>query len=289
MTDDRGRRLGRGLSALFAETAPPPPDVTRSARSVPVSFLRPSRFQPRRHFDPAEIQALVDSIKARGILQPIMVRHPADDPNHYEIVAGERRWRAAQAAQLHEVPIIVRDVSDLEALEIALIENIQRQDLNALEEAEGYRRLMQEFDRTQEELAQSLGKSRSHIANTVRLLNLPAEVRSLLDEGKLTAGHARALLNAADPSALAREVVKRGLNVRQTEALAAKAKPSRSGAHTHAKDADTMALEKQLADRLGLKVAIRFNGQGGELVIRYQTLDQLDDVLKRLSAPRAID
>jgi ParB family chromosome partitioning protein len=294
MTDDRGRRLGRGLSALFAETAPAPapaqtPDVARATQHVPVMFLHPSRYQPRRHFDPAEIQALVESIKSRGILQPIMVRRVDGDLNSYEIIAGERRWRAAQAAQLHEVPIIVREVSDLEALEIALIENIQRQDLNPLEEAEGYRRLMQEFERTQEELAHALGKSRSHIANTVRLLNLPFEVRTLLDEGKLSAGHARALLNAADPVALAREVVNAGLNVRQTEALAAKAKPPRAAAKARMKDADTAALEKQLADHLGLKVAIKFDGQGGELVIRYKTLDQLDEVLKRLSMPRAVN
>jgi ParB family chromosome partitioning protein len=286
MNDDRGRRLGRGLSALFAETAPPAAEAARAARTVPVSFLTPSRYQPRRHFDEAEIRELVDSIKARGILQPIMVRRSPDDPNRFEIVAGERRWRAAQAAQLHEVPIIVHDLSDLEALEVALIENIQRQDLNPLEEAEGYRRLMQEFDRTQEELAQTLGKSRSHIANTVRLLNLPPEVRALIDDGKLTAGHARAVLNAADPVALAREAVARGLNVRQTEALAAHAKSARAAAKKKVKDADTVALEKQLADHLGLKVAIRFDGKGGELVIRYATLDQLDDVLKRLSAPR---
>jgi len=294
MTDDRGRRLGRGLSALFAETAPAPapaqtPDIARATQYVPVMFLHPSRYQPRRHFDPAEIQALVESIKSRGILQPIMVRRVDGDLNSYEIIAGERRWRAAQAAQLHEVPIIVREVSDLEALEIALIENIQRQDLNPLEEAEGYRRLMQEFERTQEELAHALGKSRSHIANTVRLLNLPFEVRTLLDEGKLSAGHARALLNAADPVALAREVVNAGLNVRQTEALAAKAKPPRAAAKARMKDADTAALEKQLADHLGLKVAIKFDGQGGELVIRYKTLDQLDEVLKRLSMPRAVN
>ena len=294
MTDDRGRRLGRGLSALFAETAPAPapaqtPDVARATQYVPVMFLHPSRYQPRRHFDPAEIQALVESIKSRGILQPIMVRRVDGDLNSYEIIAGERRWRAAQAAQLHEVPIIVREVSDLEALEIALIENIQRQDLNPLEEAEGYRRLMQEFERTQEELAHALGKSRSHIANTVRLLNLPFEVRTLLDEGKLSAGHARALLNAADPVALAREVVNAGLNVRQTEALAAKAKPPRAAAKARMKDADTAALEKQLADHLGLEVAIKFDGQGGELVIRYKTLDQLDEVLKRLSMPRAVN
>jgi ParB family chromosome partitioning protein len=292
MTDDRGRRLGRGLSALFAETAPTPPPMPEAARAtqqVPVMFLHPSRYQPRRHFDPAEIQSLVESIKSRGILQPIMVRRVDGDSTSYEIIAGERRWRAAQAAQLHEVPVIVREVSDLEALEIALIENIQRQDLNPLEEAEGYRRLMQEFERTQEELAHALGKSRSHIANTVRLLNLPFEVRTLLDEGKLSAGHARALLNAADPIALAREVVKAGLNVRQTEALAAKAKPARAAAKARMKDADTAALEKQLADHLGLKVAIKFDGQGGELVIRYKTLDQLDDVLKRLSMPRAVN
>ena len=294
MTDDRGRRLGRGLSALFAETAPAPapaqtPDIARATQYVPVMFLHPSRYQPRRHFDPAEIQALVESIKSRGILQPIMVRRVDGDLNSYEIIAGERRWRAAQAAQLHEVPIIVREVSDLEALEIALIENIQRQDLNPLEEAEGYRRLMQEFERTQEELAHALGKSRSHIANTVRLLNLPFEVRTLLDEGKLSAGHARALLNAADPVALAREVVNAGLNVRQTEALAAKAKPPRAAAKARMKDADTAALEKQLADHLGLEVAIKFDGQGGELVIRYKTLDQLDEVLKRLSMPRAVN
>ena len=295
MSDDKARpnrQLGRGLSALFADSDRDYAQIdnARPVKNVPISFLVPNRFQPRQNFDDTEIDSLVESIKACGILQPILVRRDRDNPNGYEIIAGERRWRAAQRAQLHDVPVIVKDLNDEQALEIALVENIQRQDLNPLEEAQGYQRLIREFNRTQEGLAQAVGKSRSHIANTLRLLNLPDKIRTLLAQGELTAGHARALLNSSDPEKLAKAVIRNGLNVRQTEALAQRlrgtAKETRPRS-TVKKDADTIALEKDLSDLLGLKVSIRFLGEGGELVITYGTLDQLDEVLRRLAPDRA--
>lgn len=281
------KRLGRGLSALLGTE---PNNVTsldtqRATRSLPTSALRPGRFQPRHRFDPDEMASLVHSIRAQGILQPILVRRTADNPNSYEIVAGERRWRAAQEAQLHEVPVVVKELSDGDALEIALVENIQRQDLTPLEEAEGYRRLLEEFSHTQEDLAKVVGKSRSHIANMIRLLSLPPPVKEMLERGELTAGHARALLNVPNPAALAREVVKRGLNVRQTERLAQRGTernktppPARS-----MKDADTLALEHDLSLKLGLKVTINHRGSRGQLILRYDSLTQLDDVVQRLT------
>lgn len=287
MTADEGKRrqLGRGLSALLGEESEDYAELDRLrlSKTVPVEFLQPSRFQPRRRFDEEEIRGLVDSIRANGILQPILVRRITDQPDRFEIIAGERRWRAAQAAKLHEVPVIIKDLSDGDALEIALVENLQRQNLTPLEEAEAYRRLMEEFSHTQEDLARALGKSRSHIANTLRLLGLPEPVRTLLDEGKLTAGHGRALLAAADPARLAEQVVSKGLNVRQTETLAqGKKRAPRPAAHAE-KDADTIALENEVSNLLGLKVAINHHPAGGTVTIRYQTLEQLDEILRRLS------
>lgn len=278
------KRLGRGLSALLGTEAEDlGVDAAREPRQLPTSALHPSPFQPRRRFDPEEMAALVRSIQAQGILQPILVRHAADDPNSYQIVAGERRWRAAQEAQLHEVPVIVKALSDGEALEFALVENLQREDLTALEEAEGYRRLIAEFNHTQEDLARAIGKSRSHIANTMRLLGLPAPIKEMIERGELTAGHARALLNAADAVELARQAVEHSLNVRQIEQLAQGAKRGRHPAAAPVKDADTLALERDLALTLGLKVTINNRGGKGELVLRYESLAQLDDVVQRLS------
>ncbi len=298
MTDgpssDQAKRtnLGRGLAALFGEDNEDYAslDKVRSTKTVPVEHLRPGRFQPRHHFDEAAVSALAESIKAQGILQPILVRRLPDRPNEFEIVAGERRWRAAQVAKLHEVPVLIRDLSDAESLELAIVENVQRQDLTPLEEAEGYKRLIDEFQHTQEDLARTLGKSRSHIANTLRLLGLPQGVKLLLDEGKLTAGHARTLIGCDAAEALAEKIVSRGLNVRQTEKLVQTSKSEAAGGKAkkqaeadHGKDTDTLALERDLTALLGLKVSINFQGSGGSLTIHYRTLEQLDDVLHRLN------
>ncbi len=286
--DIRRRVLGRGLSALFGEeTGDNVTELPRATRTVPVEQLHPGRFQPRHRFDAEAMAALIDSVKAQGILQPLLVRRHPDIAGTYEIVAGERRWRAAQGAGLHEVPVLVRELADREALEIALVENVQRQDLSPLEEAEGYQRLIGEFGHTQEVLAQALGKSCSHITNMLRLLALPEAVRQLVQDGKLSAGHARALVNAADPLAIAEEVTRRGLSVRETERLAQGQRPRKPGTPLPpAKDADTLALERELTALLGLKVTISFApkpGAGGTLAVQYQTLDQLDDILRRLS------
>jgi ParB family chromosome partitioning protein len=290
--------LGRGLSALFGDTggeAYGGPSTDRPAHAVAVAQLHPGRFQPRRHFDDGAIDGLVESIRERGILQPLLVRPHTVFPDQYEIIAGERRWRAAQRAGLHEVPVVLRRLSDREALEVALVENIQRQDLTALEEAEGYRRLMDEFGHTQEALGRALGKSRSHIANTLRLLGLPEAVRAHLEHNRLSAGHARALLGAlplgeAVISQLADDVVNRGLNVRQTEQLVREAldRPSPASPTDKAestrktKDPDTIALERDLTGKLGLKVTVNPDGNGGRIMIEYRSLDQLDEVIRRL-------
>ena len=284
----RRRNLGRGLSALLGEEEAPAAEL--ATHRVRVDLLHPGRYQPRHKFDPAAIEALSQSIREKGVLQPLLVRHHPGHAGEYEIIAGERRWRAAQMAQLHEVPVVVREIDDREALEIALVENLQRQDLSPLEEAEAYRRLLEEFSHTQDAVAQAVGKSRSHVANTLRLLDLPLPVKRLLDEGMLTAGHARALLTATDPAALAGEVVRRGLNVRQTERLAkrgpTKPRPRRLPAESSdGKDADTRALERDLSAVLGLVVSVDPAGSGGTITIRYQSLEQLDDVLRRLSQP----
>ncbi|HEY9537080.1 MAG TPA: ParB/RepB/Spo0J family partition protein [Kiloniellaceae bacterium] len=292
---DQGKRtnLGRGLAALFGEENEDYAslDKVRSSKTVPIEHLRPGRFQPRHHFDEAAVDALAESIKAQGILQPILVRRHPDRPNEFEIVAGERRWRAAQRAKLHEVPVVIRDLSDAQSLELAIVENVQRQDLTPLEEAEGYRRLIDDFQHTQEDLARTLGKSRSHIANTLRLLALPEGVKLLLGEGKLTAGHARTLIGCDNAENLADQMINRGLNVRQAERLVQNAKAASGGTRKatapadpdRPKDTDTLALERDLTALLGLKVSIRFQGNGGSLTIHYKTLEQLDDVLHRLN------
>jgi ParB family transcriptional regulator, chromosome partitioning protein len=280
----RRRPLGRGLAALFGETEGEPTLDPSSPRRVPIELLRSSTLQPRRRFDEAELEALAQSIREKGVLQPLLVRPAASDDSGFELVAGERRWRAAQRVGLHEVPVIVRALADPEALEIALVENLQREDLSPLEEAAAYKRLLSEFGRTQARLAEAVGKSRAHVANTLRLLSLPAPVRSRLDEGEISAGHARALLAAADPVALAAEVVRRRLNVRATERLAQRqARPPQAPDRT-VRDADTLALERDLSALLGLRVTLEPKGRGGALTLHYQTLDQLDSVLRLLRA-----
>ena len=283
MTAQKPKQLGRGLAALLGDPEKDLPelDQIRTAKPVPVEFLRPGKYQPRRIMDADHIEELAESIRDKGIIQPIIVRRHPDEPQAYEIIAGERRWRAAQVARLHEVPIIVKDFDDLETLEVALIENLQRQDLSPLEEAEGYQRLMDEFGHTQEVLAKGIAKSRSHVANMVRLLTLPDDVKLLIDEGKLSAGHARALIGADDVSALARHVVSLGLNVRETEKLVKTGAP-RKPSSPPVKDADTVALERNLTNILGLNVSISPRGQSGSLTLKYKTLDQLEDVLRRL-------
>jgi ParB family chromosome partitioning protein len=280
-------RLGRGLAALLGDSpsAPKAGGPHTGVRIVPVEHLSPSPFQPRGIMDPAALADLVDSIKSRGILQPLLVRPNPDQPGYFQIIAGERRWRACQEAGLHEVPVLVRDLTDQETMAAALVENLQRQDLNAIEEAEGYKRLFDEFGMTQETLAESIGKSRSHIANTLRLLNLPATVRNEVKKGSLSPGHARALLAHPEPEKAALAVISRGLNVRQTEALSSKkANPaSPAVSYARAKDPETLALESDLSERLGLKVEITFDGKGGSLRIAYRSLDQLDGIVTLLS------
>jgi ParB family transcriptional regulator, chromosome partitioning protein len=289
MSDEPRRRLGRGLSALLGDESTDSASLDKAlvSRIVPVESLSPGKFQPRRHFDDNDLAALADSIREKGILQPIVVRRLSGGATEYEIIAGERRWRAAQRAQLHDVPILVRDLSDQDALEIALIENLQREDLSAIEEAHAYQRLMDEFSHTQEVLAKTVGRSRSHVANTLRLLTLPAAVQTMIDEGALTAGHARTLIGADDPMAAARQIISGGLNVRQAEQLVYAGRPARKPRKQNSeKDADTVALEKDLSQILGLTVTIRSrgtDGRAGSLAIEYKNLDQLDDVLQRLS------
>ena len=296
MADDKKKGLGRGLSALLGESGLTPSQmdaihhttgVTIGIKALPVApvaALMPGRFQPRRQFDEASLGELAESVRTKGMLQPILVRTHPEEVGMYEIIAGERRWRAAQRALLHEVPILVREFTDQEAAEVALVENLQRQDLSPLEEAEGYNRLLHEFKHTQEDLARALGKSRSHVTNMLRLLTLPDPVQELLEDGKLSAGHARALVAAADPIKAAQQVVERGLSVRQTESLVneiGKAKPQKR-AKADQRDADLVALERDLTQSLGLKVTLKSVGQGGELTVQYRTLEQLDDLLTRL-------
>ncbi|MCB9948568.1 MAG: ParB/RepB/Spo0J family partition protein [Rhodospirillaceae bacterium] len=294
--DDGGRRrnqLGRGLSALFGEDgADDAPAGEGGRHTLPIDRLVPNPAQPRRRFDEAEMDSLAASIREQGVLQPLLVRPLADDPGRYQIVAGERRWRAAQRAQCHEVPVVVRALSDGEALQIALIENVQRQDLSPIEEAEGYQRLIADFGHTQDALAQAVGKSRSHIANTVRLLSLPASVREMVASGTLSAGHARALLTCPDVVEAAQRVIDKGLNVRQTEDLARQlcaesrspTRPPVSRPNGGQRDADVVAIEEEISSRLGLKVNIKSGrDQAGALTVHYRTLEQLDIVLQRLS------
>ncbi|MES2055680.1 MAG: ParB/RepB/Spo0J family partition protein [Pseudomonadota bacterium] len=283
--------LGRGLNALLGDVAREEPVAEGSVKStgirtLPVGSLSPHPGQPRRHFEESALEELATSIAARGLIQPIVVRPHGKG---YQIVAGERRWRAAQRARLHEVPVIVRDFDDAETLEVALVENIQRQDLNAIEEAEAYHRLIDDFGHTQDALGKLVHKSRSHIANLLRLLDLPQPVQERVVTGDLTMGHARALIGAADVESLADQVVAKGLSVRETERLARAAKPDAQRVRRGGdggRDADLAALEHQLGDLLGLSVRIAHGPKGGTLTLSYATLDQLDMICQRLSGER---
>ena len=293
----KNRGLGRGLNALFEDDETGFSDdvsggaevaAGRSRLVVGIERLEQSNLQPRKVFNDESIEELAESIRVHGLLQPILVRQSQARSDRYEIIAGERRWRAAQRAQLHEVPVIVLELSDIEALEIALIENLQREDLNPVDEAMGYKKLLDEYGHTQEQLAGALGKSRSHIANMVRLLTLPDVVLVYLERGDLSAGHARALITAEEPEELAREVVSKGLSVRQAERLAAEAadrpQKSRPRGGPSSKDTDTIALEREVSATLGMRVSIDSrDGQKGKVSVEFKTLDQLDDLLRRLS------
>ncbi|MBL0403549.1 ParB/RepB/Spo0J family partition protein [Microvirga aerilata] len=292
MAEEGKSRLGRGLAALIGEVGDEIGTLERKGstpRSVPVEFLRPNPRNPRKVFDDADLQELTQSIKDRGIIQPIVVRPISNSTDEFEIVAGERRWRAAQKAGLHRVPVVIVSIDDKTSLEYAILENVQRADLNPIEESEGYSRLMAEFSYTQENLSKIIGKSRSHIANMLRLADLPTDVRKLLMERKLTAGHGRALLSVKNPVQVAKRVLDEGLSVRQVEEIAqgdtqssqAEAKAPR--ASKTEKDPDTRALEKALQDVLGLTVSIDHKGEGGELRIKYKTLEQLDGLCRRLN------
>ncbi len=277
-----GRRgLGRGLSALLGEVEGPA--SSSSTRDIPIELIRSNPSQPRVDFDDDELEELAQSLRQKGVLQPILVRPMHGTDGEFQIVAGERRWRAAQRAGLTAMPAVVRELGDLETLEIALIENIQRADLNPIEEASAFQALMGLGQVTQEGVAEAVGKSRSHVANTLRLLQLPTVIQTLVRSGKLSAGHARAILGAADPVALARKVMAAGLNVRETENLVRQegegAKPP---ATPQARNADTLALERDLSDRLGLHVVVADKNGAGEVRVRYQSLEQLDDLCRRL-------
>jgi len=300
MTKTARKGLGKGLSALLGDDRPmfdEKGDVVAATtvgrpqagrRWLPIEFLERNANQPRVHFDEDALAELASSIKEKGLLQPILVRELA--PEKYQIVAGERRWRAAQKAGVHEVPVVVKELNDTEVLEIAIIENIQRQDLSAIEEAMAYKRLMEEFKHTQEAVAEVVGKSRSHVTNLLRLLGLPEKVQTMVGEGKISMGHARALIGADDPLALAKRIVAEGLSVRQTEALANEAKgkqkrsprPGGTGVSGAKKDADTIALEKDLTAAVGMKVAIDHEGEGGKVTISYETLEDLDELCSKL-------
>lgn len=288
MNDDPSkRRLGRGLAALIGEMDQPLSDMTRPSvsadRKVPIEMIVRNPKNPRKNFSEAELQDLASSIRQHGIVQPVVVRTVA--VGKYEIIAGERRWRAAQLAGLVEIPVIIRDVDDRTALELAIVENVQRSDLNPVEEALGYEQLIAEHGYTQNDLGEIIGKSRSHVANSLRLLKLPDQVRDMLFDGSLSAGHARALIPTSDPVALARSIVAKGMSVRDAERLAqndirAQSNPMPSARSE--KDADTMALERTLTDRLGLEVKVSHKGEGGKLQISYRSLEQLEDICRLL-------
>lgn len=293
-----GRRgLGRGLSALLGENEvsatihadAQPAGLPTGSLMTPIELLRPNPDQPRKMFSDAELDELAHSIREKGVIQPLLVR-PGAVAGEYEIVAGERRWRAAQRAGLRELPVVIRTLADGEVLEIGIIENVQRVDLNPIEEALAYRQLMERFGHTQDAVAEAVGKSRPHVANALRLLSLPEAVQGYVLQGLMTSGHARALVSAANPLALARQVIDQALTVRQAEALARKSaedagKPPRAktGGGARGKDADTLALETDLSDALGLSVEILGQGESGEVRLRYETLEQLDEVCRRLS------
>ncbi len=294
------RGLGKGLSALISENYVQPAATAKTAEkkevsggvsTLPMNKLHAGKYQPRINFDDITLDELAASIKKNGVMQPVLVRPSPKQAGKYEIIAGERRWRASKIAELDQIPVLIRDIDDEQALEMALVENIQRQDLSAIEEALGYQRLIEEFDYTQEKLALMIGKSRSHIANTLRLLGLPEEVKMMIERGELTAGHARTLLNVPNPLELARQIVKGGLNVRAAEDASRKAKgqekkPQARTVARHAsdkpKDPDILALEESLSENLGIRVSINDRGQSGEIVLSYDSLSQLDEILRRL-------
>jgi ParB family transcriptional regulator, chromosome partitioning protein len=282
MAEEPRTRLGRGLASLIGDmgTATELDRARHHQRRVPIGLLRSNPRNPRRDFSAAQLDELADSIKARGIIQPIAVRSLRGAGESYEIIAGERRWQAAQRAGLHDVPVVVLDVSDAEALELAIIENVQREDLNPIEEAAGYRALIDTYDYHQDEVARIVGKSRSHVANMLRLLTLPEPVKAALRSGKVSAGHARALVGSSQPEELARRIIELGLNVRQVEALARS--DSKKSRRLHEKPTDTLALEKRLSDATGLAVSIDHRSTGGAVHIRYGTLEQLDEIVRRL-------
>src|SRR5262245_55399785 len=287
MADESRSRLGRGLAALMGDVGvetTSAPERARNQRRVPIEFLRPNPRNPRRNYSETELDELAASIKEHGIIQPVIVRSLHGAKDAYEIIAGERRWRAAQRAALHEIPIVPVEASDSEALELAIIENVQRTDLNPLEEAAGYQALASEYQRSHDDIAKVVGKSRSHVSNTLRLLKLTEPVKAYIHPRKMSAGAARMLFGAPDTEEMAREIVDRGLNVRQVEALAKERESStRSPSRNRAvKNADTIALERRVSDALGLSVAIDHRGEGGVLRIHYRSLDQLDGVLRRL-------
>jgi ParB family chromosome partitioning protein len=287
MMQAQKRRLGRGLAALIGDDVVEAASRTdfRGLRHLAIELMHPNPNNPRKSFREDELEDLARSIREKGLLQPLVVRQRED--GEYEIVAGERRWRASQRAGLHELPVLIRELTDGETLEIALIENIQRADLNPLEEARAYGQLLEQFSYTQQQLADSVGKSRSHIANTIRLLNLPDSVRAYIEDGRLTAGHARTLVAADSPAELANKIISLGLSVREAENLARKVSTLPAGKAKNDKDADTRALEKQLSETTGLRVEIKARGrEGGTLLIKYKTLEQLDDVTHRLAKTR---
>ena len=291
MAEERSR-LGRGLASLIGDVGGEAAHVERPSRTPrrrPIEFLKANPRNPRRTFSDAELDELSSSIKQHGVIQPIVVRPVKGAADRFEIIAGERRWRASQRAGLHDVPIVTVEVTDSAALEIAIIENVQRSDLNAMEEAQGYHALATEYKHSAEDIAKLVGKSRSHVANMMRLTRLPDQVQAYIAEGKLSAGHARALINLPDPAAAAKRIVEEGLNVRQTEALAheegvPERKPQKTRGAATAKDSDTVALEKRVSDVLGLKVSVDHRDPGGTVQIKYKDLDQLDEILRRLEA-----
>jgi ParB family chromosome partitioning protein len=319
MSQMKTSRLGRGLSALLGDADPAsarpapaaeaaaaaaqsgepalravPSETPDNVRLIPIEHLRRNPDQPRKRFDDKDLQELTDSIRQKGLIQPILVRPIPGTPDAFQIVAGERRWRASQRAELKDVPVVIRDLNDQEVLEISIIENVQRADLNAIEEARGYKALMEQFGHTQEDIAKVIGKSRSHVANTLRLLALPPRVRDMVYEGKLSAGHARAIASAPNPEALADRIIEAGLTVREAEALARQAhedsgaEAGSRGGRPSAKDSNVFALEAEVTASLGLEVDIRHKGDGsGEVKIRYSQLSQLEDVCRRLKAAHA--
>jgi ParB family transcriptional regulator, chromosome partitioning protein len=290
MADEARSRLGRGLASLIGDVGGEAAhlDRPRAQRKVPIEFLKPNPRNPRRAFSDAELGELADSIRQHGVIQPIAVRPVKGTPDRYEIIAGERRWRASQMAGLHEVPIMPLDVSDSDALELAIIENVQREDLNAMEEAQGYHALANEFKRTQDDIAKIVGKSRSHVANMMRLTKLPEQVQGYIVSGELSAGHARALLAVPDPIAVAKRIIAEGLNVRQVETLVHELGGSTPKPRTPrgvlVKDADTLALERRVGDILGLAVSVDHKGPSGTMHIKYRDLEQLDEILRRLDS-----